>query len=307
MTNETVGKDLKEKNRDKQKAKRESRQEVWIIVSGLSSAFIPMASLLGASTVAKLWSGLFLILAAFIVLSTVWIHHRGEGLRIILNVFTLRNLAAERKLRILYVASLVAIIFCSGVWVGASGRNAFSLLLYGSLNDLDIEPARGVSEAAIITLRREYNVVCFNTRIMFDIANTTGQDLLIGLISNTVSMTDNLNSPLFSNNYPSDITSSGASVSGIQLVKGSAENWYDRIEQKKGLLTSLRPGSMTRVAVSQNRNGNSNCISDLDGSALRNYKGSVVRFFGELLVVYPDWSWKRQNINFGDVQALIDR
>lgn len=142
---------------------------------------------------------------------------------------------------------------------------------------------------------------------MFDVRNVTGLDLLIGFISNTVSMTDNVSSPLLSINYPLDITSSGAIVSGIQLVKGSAETWYDKIEQRKGLLTSLHPGSTTRVAVSQTRNGSGTCISDLDGSILRNYKGSMVRFFGELLVVYPDGSWKRQNINFGDVRALVDR
>lgn len=307
MMNDTVGKSPEEKIRDTQKSRRETRQEIWTVVSGLLNAFIPLASLLGASPIAKVWSGLLLIPAALIIFLTIWIHHRGEGIKTLLRIFTWQGFAAARKTRMLYATSIFITIFCAGIWFGASGRNAVSLLFYGNLDDLSIRPAKGVSEAAIITLRREYNMVCFSTRIMFDVSNVSGQELLIGLISNTVSMTDNVNSPLFSSNYPADITSSGASVSGVQLVKGSAETWYDKIEQKKGLLSSLHPGSVARVAVSQNRNGNFTCVSDLDGSALRNYRGSVVRLFGEFLVVYPDGSWKRQNINFGDVQALIDR
>lgn len=304
---DTIGKPLEEKARDAQKSRREIRQEIWTVSSGLLSAFIPLASLLGASPIAKVWSGLLLILAALIIFFTIWTHHRGEGIRTLLRIFTWQGFAAARKTRLLYATSVFVTIFCTGIWFGASGRNALSLLFHGNLDDLAIRPAKGPSEAAIITIKRDRNVACFSTRVMFDVSNVSGQELLIGLIGNTVSMTDNVNSPLFSSNYPSDITSSGASVSGIQLVKGSAETWYDKIEQKKGLLSSLHPGSVTRVAVSQNRNGSNTCVSDLDGSVLRNYKGSVVRFFGELLVVYPDGSWKRQNINFGDVQALIDR
>lgn len=305
--NDAIGKSSEEKIRDTQKSRREFRQEIWTVASGILTAFVPVVSLLNASPVAKVWSGLLLILAVLIVFTTIWIHHRGEGIETLLRVFTWRDFAAARKLRILYATSVIAIIFCSGIWFGANGRNAFSLLFYGSLDDLAIRPTKGPSEAAIITLRREYNMACFSTRIMFDVSNVSGQELLIGLISSTVSMTDNVNSPLFSSSHPSDITYSGASVSGIQLVKGTTETWYDKIEQRKGLLSSLHPGSVTRVAVSQNRIANLTCVSDLDGSVLRNYKGSVVRFFGELLVVYPDGSWKRQNINFGDVQALIDR
>ncbi len=307
MTNDTIGKSPEEKTRDAQKSRRKTRQEIWTVFIGISSAFIPLASLLGTSPIAKVWSGLFLVLAAFIIFSAIWVHHRGEGIKELFRIFTLQGFAAARKTRLLYAISVIVIIFCTGIWFGASGRNAISLLINGNLDDLSIRPAKGVSEAAIITLRREYSMVCFSTRIIFDVSNVSGQELLIGLISNTVSMTDNVNSPLFSSNYPADITSSGASVSGVQLVKGSAETWYDKIEQKKGLLSSLHPGSVARVAVSQNRNGNLTCVSDLDGSALRNYRGSVVRLFGEFLIVYPDGSWKRQNINFGDVQALVDR
>lgn len=113
-----------------------------MIVGALSSAFIPLASLFGASTIAKIWSGLFLVLAAFIVFLTIWVHHRGEEVKTLLSIFSLRDLAAGRKLRLLYTVSTITIIFCTGVWFGASGRNAFSLLLNGSLNDLDITPAR---------------------------------------------------------------------------------------------------------------------------------------------------------------------
>ena len=77
MTNETVGKDPEEdkdpedKIRDIQKSRRESRQELWVIISGISGAFIPLASLLGASTTAKVWSGFLLVFAACIVFLTI--------------------------------------------------------------------------------------------------------------------------------------------------------------------------------------------------------------------------------------------
>lgn len=126
--NDSTGKSYEEKIIDAQRSRREIRQEIETVASGILSAFVPLASLLGASPIAKVWSGLLLIFAALIILLTIWIHHRGEGVRTLLRVFTWRDFAAARKLRILYATSVVAVIFCTGIWFGASGRNAVSLL-----------------------------------------------------------------------------------------------------------------------------------------------------------------------------------
>ncbi len=267
---------------------------------------MPILNLTNASPTFRVFSILFLLLAFVVIIVAVVMHHHGSGGSFLVRLKSIRVPTAGRT-GLLYAFSGAFLLFCSGAWFGASARNAVTLLVYGSLSDLTVGPARNVDPPAVISLRRDNNLVCFYTAATFFIRNATSSTISVGLISNTVGMQDNTNAPIFVMRYTQDITATGANVSGLQLVKGTAENWYADIGSKANQLTSFRPGEGRDVTIVQTRDFNNNCLGDPDGAVEKNYAGSTVHVSGEVVIIFPDGQWERQGIDSGDMNARVER
>ena len=294
--------------KEAQETRRKNREEVqkWIAVA--LPTITVLTTVLGFSPLAKIWSALFLIigfgLATYLI---VW-HHRGGDVAIPTGFLNRPDKALPSgRARFLNSAMIVALIFGAGAWVGSSARDAITLLMYGSLGDLATGSALHTTDPATIQLRENGGYVCYYTKVTFNIRNATATDLLVGILSETIAMSDDTNSPIFSTRYPQDITQTGAGVSAIALVTGKTSALEDNINQIKSSLTTLRRGTSTDVTVFQNQDGTNTCLPDPNRTLFKSYNGKTARASGEVLMVFPDGTFRRQGVSSGDLTTLVSK
>lgn len=287
------------------KARRDTRDELLRWLSFFSGLIPVFTAALGFSPLANIWTFLVLIVGFALVLALIWAHYREKG--IVRKHAAVGTAGPEtvtrplpRRQRSLQSAAIVALIFGTGAWVGSSGRNVYLLAAYGTLGDLAIGPGRNSASPAVISLRKDRNQVCFFTTATFNVRNATSTDVVVGILSHTLTLTDDANAPIFSRRSPQDITLSQAGVSGVTLIKGTAEQWPKNMEDIKSHLTTLRRGDNIDATIYQNRVYDDNCIPDPDGKVSQNYKASTVRISGELVIVLPDGSWRRESLGVSE-------
>jgi hypothetical protein len=124
-------------------------------------------------------------------------------------------------------------------------------------------------------------------------------------------MEDNTNVPVLIPHNSTDVRQQSAYVVGIALLTGPAEGWASRVAQDKKELTFLRSGQSTRVTIRQEAgegyNTLKNCLSDPDGTIMKNYKGDAVRITAGVAILRPDGSVESQDISTGDMSVAIQR
>ena len=287
------------------KRRRDSRDEVRNWVSAFAGLIPLFTSAMGFSPFVKIWSFVALLFAIVLVALGSWWHHRGGRLDDLPGA--LANAAGRgdtpavaRRRKLAHTVAIFALVFGLGSWMGASGRDALTLLVYGTLGDLAVSQPSDMAEPASIALRKDGGFTCFYTKATFNLRNATSVDLKVGVISHTVSLSDNSNSPLFSTRYPQDVSATAAGVSGLTLIKGTPEAWPAKVDSFKDQLTTLRRGTNVDVTVFQNKDGATACVPDGDGMIMKNYKGSTAQVSGEVVMVFPDGTWKRQTFNVNE-------
>ena len=293
---------------DEQSSRREFRKEIVAAAGVMISLLAPLTSALGYSPLANIWSGIAVVVGAIIVVAAIWIHDRGADVSgdrvgrwgalyrwgVVLN-------------RPFYLLAIALLLLVCGAWLEANAGNALTLAFYGSLNDIDVRRPSGVADPATITLRRYGQSTCFFTQANFDLRNATSGDIYVGLISASLDMQDNANAPVLIPHNSPDIRGQNAFLSGIAILTGPAEGWAGKLSQSKEQLTFLRPGQTTRVTVRQEEWSQKNCLSDPNGSIMKDYKGNQVRVTAGIAILRPNGSVQRQDISTGDMPANVQR
>ena len=286
---------------ERMKSRRETQDNIRNWLTFVLGGVVPvLGAALGFSPLVKIWTFVPLLAATVLLLVTVWLHGTGRkpfptsggtgaiGRGISTSPFS-------RRSRFVQGVAVIALIFGGGAWVGSSGRDAFTLAMYGSLGDLAITPGRNMSDPAVISLRTEGNIVCFYTSATFNVRNATSNDVLIGAISTSLAMSADANAPIFLNRNLPDITQGNAGISGVALIKGKLSDW-SKDPSIKTHLTTLRRGTDINVTLFQNRNGNETCLYNQDNKTVDDFKATTVNVSGELVMIPPDGVLRQENI-----------
>ena len=158
---------------------------------------------------------------------------------------------------------------------------------------------------AVISLRKDGGLVCFYTTASFNVRNARSEDISFGVVSSSLSLSDDTNAPVFAVRNLGDITVSSGGVSGARLITGTPSDWPKTIEAVKGALTTLRRGEARDVTVFQNRDYNNNCVADPDGKQAQNYQGSTVKISGEIVMAMPDGTWKGESFGLSEPAKVV--
>lgn len=283
--------------------RRADRDEMrnWItLVIGLIPAFV---AAFGFSPLTRIWSVLALLTALILVLAGSWWHHRGATFKSFMSVPS-TGVGAKRS-AFAYWAAVIGLIFGAGAWVGSSGRDTFLYLMYGSLGDLAISPANDIATPAVISLRKDTGIVCFFTTASFNVRNTRSEDVSMGVVSSSLSLSDDTNAPIFAARSLADITQTSGGVSGVRLITGTPNDWPRTIDTIKSNFTTLRRGEAKDITVFQNRDYNTTCLADPDGSLAKNYQASTVKISGEIVMTLPDGTWREESFGLSEPVKVV--
>ena len=288
--------------------RRELRQDIMAGAGVIISLFAPLTSALGFSPLANIWSGLAIVLGAIVVLTAIILHDRGMAAR------RREGVVPERRrglgavfLQPMYLLCATTLVLVAGVWLGVNLRNVLALTFHGALSDLDVRPPPGMSQPAVVALRRSYQNTCFLTQATVDLRNATGSELRVGLISASLDLRHGGNEPLLAGRNNPDIRSQNTFLSGIALLTGPEDNWLAKVNQNAQQLSVLRPGQTTQIAVRQEDYGGRTCINDPNASLYKSFDDSAVRLTAGIAVLRPDGSVQRQDINSGDLSVRFQR
>jgi hypothetical protein len=298
---------------ERRREHRENRIHLLAILSFFTGLSPAASSALGFPALSNIWSILGLAIAA-VAFGAIF-YFDEAGVRVSSLVDTVRvaapgrvKIQLPRKERLLRRAAIISIIFGAGAWIGSSAHNTYLLAVYGTLGDLAIGPGK-TNDPAVIALRKDnFQDICFYTHATFNVRNATTSDVKVGLISSSLDLSDNADSTIFVHRNPGDITSTFASVSGVELITGSGDTWEKDFDTIKDHLTTLRRGENKDITIYQQRDDTGQpqtCTPDPDGKVAQNYNGSAIRIAGEFAMVWPNGTWRRESFDVDEPARIV--